>query len=123
MDDAAALRVALARTGGVITSAATIMVSVFAAFMLGDFVLIKMLGFALVVAVLIDATVVRLALGPALILVSGRWNWWPAERNRKSPLVRGSAADTLMRRQARTPIDSCATVDTVGTPNCFELHA
>jgi RND superfamily putative drug exporter len=64
-------------TGGVITSAAAIMIVVFGAFMLGDVLLIQMLGFALAVAVLIDATVVRMAIGPALLRLAGRWNWWP----------------------------------------------
>ncbi len=72
-----ALAEALARTGPVITSAAAIMVAVFAAFTLGEFVLLKMLGFALVVAVLLDATVIRMAIGPALLRLAGRWNWWP----------------------------------------------
>jgi RND superfamily putative drug exporter len=67
----------LARTGGVITSAAAIMIAVFGAFTLGDFVFIKILGFALMVAVLFDATVVRLAIGPALLKLAGRWYWWP----------------------------------------------
>jgi putative drug exporter of the RND superfamily len=67
----------LARTGGLISSAAAIMIAVFAAFTLGDFVLIKILGFALSVAVLVDATAMRLAVGPALLKLGGRWNWWP----------------------------------------------
>jgi len=67
----------LARTAGVITSAAAIMVAVFAAFALGQFVLVKMLGLALAVAVALDATVVRLAIGPALLCLAGKWNWWP----------------------------------------------
>jgi RND superfamily putative drug exporter len=53
------------------------MIAVFGAFVLGDLLLMKILGFALAVAVLIDATVVRLAIGPALIALAGRWNWWP----------------------------------------------
>jgi RND superfamily putative drug exporter len=72
-----ALAEGIARTGPVITSAAAIMIAVFAAFTLGDFVLLKMLGFALAVAVLLDATVIRMAIGPALLRVAGRWNWWP----------------------------------------------
>ncbi len=67
----------VSRTGGVITSAAAIMIVVFGAFTLGDVLLIQMLGFALAVAVLIDATVVRMAIGPALLQLAGRWNWWP----------------------------------------------
>lgn len=67
------------RTGGVITSAALVMIVVFGAFMMGEFVLMKMMGFALAVAVLLDVTIIRLALGPALLTLAGRWNWWPGE--------------------------------------------
>jgi RND superfamily putative drug exporter len=77
MSDEEAIGEGLARTGGVITSAAAIMIAVFGAFVLGSFVLIKMLGFALAVAVLVDATVIRVAIGPALLRLAGRWNWWP----------------------------------------------
>ncbi|HVQ29016.1 MAG TPA: MMPL family transporter, partial [Vicinamibacteria bacterium] len=69
----------VARTGPVITSAAAVMIAVFAAFMLGRFVLMKMLGFALAVAVLLDATVIRLAIGPALLCLAREYNWWPGE--------------------------------------------
>jgi RND superfamily putative drug exporter len=67
----------LACTAGLITSAAAIMIAVFAAFMLGNFLIIKMLGFTLTIAVLIDATVVRMVIGPALLQIAGDWNWWP----------------------------------------------
>lgn len=67
----------LARTGSVITSAAMVMIAVFASFTLGEFVLTKMLGFALATAVLLDATIIRMAIGPALLRLAGRWNWWP----------------------------------------------
>jgi len=70
----------LSHTGGLITSAAAIMIVVFGAFVLGDFLLIKMLGFALAIAVLLDATVMRLAVSPALLTLAGRWNWWPEGR-------------------------------------------
>jgi len=70
----------LARTAGVITSAAMIMIVVFAGFALGDFLVIKILGFSLAVAILFDATLVRLAIGPALLQLGGRWNWWPGIR-------------------------------------------
>jgi len=80
LSDGDALAEGLARTGGVITSAAAIMVVVFAGFTLGGFVMIKVLGFALAAAVLIDVTIVRVALGPALLRLAGRWNWWPGGR-------------------------------------------
>jgi RND superfamily putative drug exporter len=72
----------LARTGGVITSAALIMVVVFAAFALSEFLLVKVLGFTLAVAIVLDATIVRMAVGPALLRLAGRWNWWPGVRRR-----------------------------------------
>jgi RND superfamily putative drug exporter len=77
LGDGAALVEGLASTGRVITFAAFIMVMIFGAFVFGDFVLIKILGFALGVAVFLDATVIRMAVGPALIRLAGRWNWWP----------------------------------------------
>jgi putative drug exporter of the RND superfamily len=67
----------VANTGGLITSAAAIMIVVFAAFTFGNVLVIKMLGFTLAVAVLIDATLVRIVIGPALLRLGGDWNWWP----------------------------------------------
>ncbi len=78
----------LARTAGLITSAAAIMIVVFAAFTLGDFLVVKMIGFTLAVAVLIDATLVRIVIGPALLRIAGDWNWWPGGLNK----VRSSGA-------------------------------
>ena len=67
----------VSRTGGLITSAAAIMLVVFTAFSFGEVLAIKMLGFTLAVAVLIDATLVRMIIGPALLRLGGDWNWWP----------------------------------------------
>jgi len=88
----------LARTGGLISSAAAIMIVVFAAFTLGDFVLMKILGFALSVAVLVDATVMRLAVGPALLKLGGKWNWWPGKTY---PLVRSLPNIQIHNSQGR----------------------
>ena len=90
--EGAALVTGVGRSGRVITSAAAIMVVVFGAFALGEFVLVKILGVALAAAVVLDATLVRLAVGPALLALAGRWNWWP-----------GSVASSRVRRAtART---------------------
>jgi RND superfamily putative drug exporter len=75
--DREAIVEALGATGQVITSAAAIMLVVFAAFTTGSFLFVRMLGFALAVAVLLDATLVRMVIGPALLQLAGRWNWWP----------------------------------------------
>ena len=77
MSELDAIPEGLARTAGLITSAAAIMIVVFAAFTFGGFLVIKMLGFTLAIAVLIDATLVRIVIGPALLRVAGDWNWWP----------------------------------------------
>ncbi len=67
----------LARTAGLITSAAAIMIAIFTAFTVGSFLVVQMLGFTLAVAVFIDATVVRMVVGPALLQLAGDLNWWP----------------------------------------------
>lgn len=67
----------LCRTAGLITSAAAIMIVVFAAFTFGHFLVVKMIGFTLAIAVFIDATLVRVIIGPALLRIAGDWNWWP----------------------------------------------
>jgi putative drug exporter of the RND superfamily len=72
-----AIAAGVAKTGGLITGAAAIMLVVFAAFSFGEVLAIKMLGFTLAVAVLIDATLVRMVIGPALLCLGGDWNWWP----------------------------------------------
>ncbi len=77
LGESEAIAEGLARTATVITSAAAIMIVVFAGFTLGEFLPIKMLGFALSVAVLVDAVAVRMVIGPALLRLAGRWNWWP----------------------------------------------
>ena len=79
----------MARTAGLITSAAAIMIVVFAAFTFGDFLVVKMIGFTLAIAVLIDATLVRIVIGPALLRIAGDWNWWPGglTKARTAPVI------------------------------------
>jgi RND superfamily putative drug exporter len=79
----------MARTAGLITSAAAIMIVVFAAFTFGNFLVVKMIGFTLAVAVLIDATLVRIVIGPALLRIAGDWNWWPGglATSRRVPMM------------------------------------
>ncbi|WP_055524464.1 MMPL family transporter [Streptomyces graminilatus] len=77
---------ALEITARVITCAALIMVSVFAAFIVSDNVVVKMLGLGLAVSVLIDATVVRLLMVPAVMTLLGSHAWWtPAWLDRVLP--------------------------------------
>jgi len=76
LDNDEAVRSGLQRTGRVITSAALIIVVVFAGFVVGDLLVIKETGVALAIAVVIDATLVRILLVPATMTLLGDWNWW-----------------------------------------------
>ncbi len=66
----------IASTARVISSAALIMISVFAAFVLGEDISVKMFGLGLAVAVAVDATIVRIVLVPATMKLLGDRNWW-----------------------------------------------
>ena len=75
-DNDRAVSLGLQRTGRIVTSAALLIVIVFAGFVAGDILIIKQMGVALVAAVAIDATVVRMLLVPATMTLLGHWNWW-----------------------------------------------
>lgn len=75
-DNAAAVHFGLERTAGVITGAAAIMMAVFIAFAGAPIATVSQLGIGLTVAVLLDATVVRIVLLPALMLLLGDRVWW-----------------------------------------------
>jgi RND superfamily putative drug exporter len=75
-DNGTAVADGLAQTARVITAAAAIMFCVFASFVIGDVRVLKVFGLGLAVAVLIDATIVRLVLVPATMEVLGDANWW-----------------------------------------------
>jgi RND superfamily putative drug exporter len=78
----------LASTGRVISAAAAIMIAVFLGFATEADVVVKMLGFGMAVAILLDATVIRMVLVPATMALLGRWNWWlPAWLDRLLPRI------------------------------------
>ena len=70
----------LSATASVITSAALIMILVFGIFAFARVLAMQLMGFGLAVAVLLDATVIRMVLVPAVMQAMGRWNWWPGVR-------------------------------------------
>ncbi len=75
-DNTASVAEGLSKTAGVITGAALIMVSVFAAFALAEVITIKSIGVGMAIAVAVDATIVRVLLVPATMRLMGKWNWW-----------------------------------------------
>lgn len=66
----------LQRSGRIITAAALILTAVFAAFLISGVTSIKMMGLGVAFAILLDATVIRALLVPALMRLFGSWNWW-----------------------------------------------
>lgn len=77
-----AVRQGVADTAGVVTSAAAVMVSVFSIFATLSMLEMKMMGVALSGAILLDATLIRLVMLPALLCLLGDRAWWPTRRPR-----------------------------------------
>jgi len=84
----AAIDFGISKTARVVTGAAATMVAIFAAFALSSFSMIQQLGIGLGAAVLIDATIVRLGLLPAIMKLAGDRTWWlPTWLDEKLPLL------------------------------------
>ncbi len=79
-DNARAVAHGLERTGRIVTAAAAIMVAAFSGFVAGRVAGLQEFGVGLALAVLVDATLVRACLVPALMAVLDRWNWWLPQR-------------------------------------------
>jgi RND superfamily putative drug exporter len=75
-DNDLAVATGVQKTGRIITSAALLLAVVIGAFSMSGIVFMKMLGIGMLVALLVDATVVRALLVPATMKLLGRWNWW-----------------------------------------------
>jgi trehalose monomycolate/heme transporter len=75
-DNTAAVAAGLQRTGGVITSLALLLIIVVGAFSASGITFIKLMGVGMIVALIVDATVVRVLLVPATMRLLGRANWW-----------------------------------------------
>jgi RND superfamily putative drug exporter len=75
-DNAASVAHGLRSTAGIITGAALIMVAVFAGMASGDLVVFQQVGFGLAIAVILDATIIRMVLVPASMELLGDWNWY-----------------------------------------------
>jgi RND superfamily putative drug exporter len=87
-DTPAAVADGVAATARVITAAAAIMAAVFLSFVLSDQRVLKLMGLGLATAVIVDATVVRMVLVPAVMQLLGRVNWWmPAWLQTRLPQV------------------------------------
>jgi RND superfamily putative drug exporter len=93
----------LRHTGRIVTAAALMIAVVFAGFAFGGFAPIKSIGLGLVVAIVLDATVVRMLLVPATMTLLGRRNWWlprPLKRLHPPGPVRRARTDPAARNRA-----------------------
>ncbi|TMG21596.1 MAG: MMPL family transporter [Chloroflexi bacterium] len=112
-DNRASVAEGLAKTAGVITGAALIMVTVFSAFALAESITIKSIGVGMAIAVFIDATIIRILLVPATMRLLGRWNWW-------APGPLGRLADRL----GFSHVEDEPSIETGGAPPAAEAgHA
>jgi RND superfamily putative drug exporter len=75
-DNRRAVALGLQRSGGIITSAAVIVIVVASCFATADMILVKALGLGMALAVFLDASLVRGLLVPATMRLLGDWNWW-----------------------------------------------
>ncbi|MBZ5736379.1 MMPL family transporter [Nocardioides sp. TRM66260-LWL] len=112
-DNVQAVALGVRRTGRIITSAALLLGVVIGAFSTSGIVFMKMLGLGMLVALLIDATVVRALLVPATMRLLGRWNWWAPgplarwwERHgfHEEPPAPGAPVPTGAGPDARVPV-------------------
>ena len=87
-----AVAVGLERTGRIITAAALLFCVAVGAFATSQIVIVKEIGVGIMLAVLIDASIVRVLLVPSLMAILGRWNWWPSSR---PPQERRPSAESL----------------------------
>jgi RND superfamily putative drug exporter len=83
----------LVSTAGIITSAAAIIIIVTGAFTFTGIITTKAIGLGLAVAVLVDATIIRILLVPATMRILGDWNWWPGARKSVFRTVAEGAGD------------------------------
>ncbi len=121
-DNDLAVAVGLQRSGRIITSAALLIVIVFAGFAAGEVLAIKQLGVGLAIAVLVDATIVRTLLVPATMKLLGERNWWapaPLRRLHQRFGIQETPAPTMEMTDvavfdAATHLDTDADVETVG---------
>ena len=94
-DNTESVAYGLRSTGALITGAALIMIAVFSGFAMSQLVMFQQMGFGLAVAVLLDATIVRLVLVPATMKLLGTRNWWLPSALRWIPEIRFEASDRV----------------------------
>jgi RND superfamily putative drug exporter len=90
----------LEHTGRIITAAAIIMIAAFSGFTAGSFVGLQEFGVGLSAAILLDATIVRALLVPAMMKLLGEWNWYLPERVRRTLRLAPARRPAVARGEA-----------------------
>jgi len=109
-DNDAAVALGLERTGRIVTAAALLLAVTFVAFATSDITFIKLFGLGLAMAVLVDATIVRATLVPAVMKLAGDANWWAP-----APMKRWQERWGL--HEAADPVEPAPTIDLVAVPS------
>jgi trehalose monomycolate/heme transporter len=102
-DNAAAVATGLQRTGRIITSAALLLIVVIIGFTTGQTGFVKLIGVGMIVAIVVDATLVRALLVPATMRLLGNWNWWapgPLRRLHDRPADADGRPDPTVPQQS-----------------------
>src|SRR3989442_7640456 len=94
----------LSATASTITSAALIMILVFGTFAFARVLAVQLVGFGLAAAVLLDATLIRMVLVPAIMHIAGRWNWWPGVRAPRMEREDGGERSAQRRASHEGPV-------------------
>ena len=102
-DNTAAVASGLQRTGGLITSLALLLIIVVGAFSASGITFIKLMGVGMIVALLVDATIIRVLLVPATMRLLGRANWW-APRPLRRLYARYGISDEIQAERAGVPV-------------------
>ncbi len=117
-DTVKAVATGVQRTGGIITSAAVLLVVVIGTFSLGQVLLIKLVGTGLALAIFVDATIVRLLLVPATMRLLGKYNWWAPR-----PLVALYKKLGLGETESEEPQEVAATMPEAAATNREKVEA
>jgi RND superfamily putative drug exporter len=110
-DNRGAVAYGLRQTASIITGAALIMVAVFAGMASGDLVIFQQVGFGLAVAVILDATIVRMVLVPASMELLGDWNWYFPRWLEWLPDIQVEGKPAAPERQPLAAMEATAAAD------------
>ena len=102
-DNTASVASGLQRTGGLITSLALLLIIVVGAFSASGITFIKLMGVGMIVALLVDATIIRVLLVPATMRLLGRANWW-APRPLRRLYARYGIREEIQAERAEVPV-------------------